>query len=93
MSRIIRDDVTIDADVLAVHRRTLFAMVAPQAEERGVGIAVFERVMEVVAGSGAWDAVIVALQRRGLWPPPAVQRPRYEDGGDDPTPDSSASKV
>ena len=68
---------TIDADVLAVHRRTLFAMVAPQAEERGVGIAVFERVMEVVAGSGAWDAVIVALQRRGLWPPPAVQRPRY----------------
>jgi len=52
---------------------------------------VFEWVMDIGA---AWDAVIAGLERRGLWPTgPVEDRPRYDEDGDDPTPDSSASKV
>ena len=68
LMRIIREDMTIDAGVLAVHHRAHFAMVEPQAAERGVGLAVFVKVMDVPAVGAAWDAVIVGLRRRGLWP-------------------------
>jgi hypothetical protein len=90
--RIVKDDLSIDADVLANHHRALFALVEPQAAERYVMLATFERVIDIAAIAHAWDAIIAGLKLRGLWPTaPVVEQPQYED--DDATPDSSATKA
>ena len=79
VTHIVNYDLSVNADVLANHHRALFAMVAPQASERGVMLATFARVMHVNAVNGAWDAIIAGLKRRGLWPTTPVQKANHDE--------------